>query len=261
MIHIRHVEIQTPHPKEFIASHPADGETWVILCFSTDCMILTELGLERARPGDVFIKSSDFREYHYTPEDMEQGFVNDWLHLTSDSVQTLLRELELPVNRLIPTGDKSALRPYLHQMIQEETMLLPYLNLKMENLVFAMLIGLARVCHNARNTELSQYHEGLTALRSAMRGGLDEEWSIPDMAKKLGLSSSRFSVLYKKRFGRSPHDDLMDMRIDKAKELLLYTDRRLADIALSCGFQNEFYFSRVFKARVSVSPGAYRREG
>ncbi len=51
------------------------------------------------------------------------------------------------------------------------------------------------------------------------------------------------------------------MRIDKAKLLLLSTDLKLQNIAQMCGFKNEYYFSRVFKEREDMAPGAFRRWG
>ena len=74
----------------------------------------------------------------------------------------------------------------------------------------------------------------------------------------MGLSSSRLSVLYKKRFNLSPNEDLIQMRIDKSKLLLLSTNLKLQHISQLCGFKNEYYFSRIFKERENVTPGAYR---
>ena len=49
------------------------------------------------------------------------------------------------------------------------------------------------------------------------------------------------------------------MRIDKSKLLLLSTNLKLQHISQLCGFKNEYYFSRIFKERENVTPGAYRK--
>ena len=61
-------------------------------------MIQTEGRMQTAHAGDCFFNSPDFIEYHYTPEDFEEGFINDWMHVQSDTLEALLRHLGLPVN-------------------------------------------------------------------------------------------------------------------------------------------------------------------
>lgn len=259
MYRIEHLDIETHHEKSFVISREGNGKTWVIVCFATDCMIMTKQGMGCAHPGDVFIKSPDFLEYHFSPEGMEGGFVNDWIHF-SGPAQDALSAFRLPENQLLHTRNPAILRPYLIKMMQEQNQLLPFWEEKCANVLEAMLIRLARECHDSRQSSPKLYNAELSALRSEIRSHPEEGWSVSRMAKKLGLSDSRFSVLYKKRFGRSPKDDLIEMRLDKAKILLLSTDLCLEDIARLCGFQNEFYFSRVFKARERISAGAYRKQ-
>ena len=86
-----------------------------------------------------------------------------------------------------------------------------------------------------------------------------DDWTVNRLAEETGLSVSRFSVLYRQRFGTSPMDDLIHMRLTNAKKLLLSTGMTLHEIALQCGFQSESYFCRLFKARLGLTPSEYRR--
>ena len=51
---------------------------------------------------------------------------------------------------------------------------------------------------------------------------------------------------------------ILKIRIDRAKELLDFTDKSIADIAESSGFQDQNYFARIFKKITGVSPTQYR---
>ena len=62
------------------------------------------------------------------------------------------------------------------------------------------------------------------------------------MSDMVGLSSSRLSVLYKKRFNLSPNEDLIQMRIDKSKLLLLSTNLKLQHISQLCGLKRILFF-------------------
>ncbi|MCR6097094.1 AraC family transcriptional regulator [Salipaludibacillus agaradhaerens] len=77
------------------------------------------------------------------------------------------------------------------------------------------------------------------------------------LASMTGLSPSHFSVRFKKETGRSPMDYLTHIRIEKAKELLTTTNDRLKGIAKSVGYQDEFYFSRIFKKVSGIPPTVY----
>ena len=77
------------------------------------------------------------------------------------------------------------------------------------------------------------------------------------MAKLSGYSVSRFSALYKQRYGTSPTKDLIDARIEEAKRFLLYSSRSVGEVAETVGFSSLYYFSRCFKEKVGVAPSEY----
>lgn len=260
---VEHIDIQTKHDKAHIAKRSKnDDNIWVILCFSNDCMVLTKNGMQQAGPGDCFIKSPDFIEYHYTPERSPVGFINDWMHVQSEEMASLLTKLGLPVNSLIHTQHPELIRSSLQRILNEKRDLLPLHAESIHNLVERVLIKIARAAAETSIPSSSRkYEEGLRSLRLTLLRSLEKPWSIGEMACHLGISPSRLSVLYKERFGLSPNEDLIQMRIDKAKLLLLSTDLKLQNIAQMCGFKNEYYFSRVFKEREEVAPGAFRRLG
>lgn len=259
MYTILHVDIDTRHEISHVIHRKGKANLWEIICFVTDCMVMTEAGMQRAQPGDCFIKSPDFIEYRHTPVDAECGFTEDWLYLAAEEMEDFLGKLGLPVNRLIRTHHPLFLRAYLQRIIRERNSLLPLWEYKCSNLTEAMLLHLAKKYGEYKEKNAAQY-EGFLRLRNRVWTHLEEDWSVARMAGEVGLSCSRFSVLYKVRFGKSPNEDLIELRMEKAKNLLLSTNWRLNKIARVCGFQNESYFSRVFKTRTGVSPDTYRRE-
>lgn len=260
MFHIDILDIDTHHDIDHVVHRSGGSPYWVIMCFSTDCMVMTKNGLERAKPGDCFLKAPEFVEYHFTPKDSTSGFVNDWAHCSSDILRQEMERFHVPANQLISTQNPLILRTYLCKIIQERNTFAPFWEEKIDNIMQAMLICLGRTYLEAQTADPKQYRAEFLQLRNLVREHLGESWSVSRMAQMLGLSNSRFSVLYKKYFGRSPNDDLVDMRLEYSKVLLASTGRCLADIAQLCGFQNEFYFSRVFKSHEKISPGAYRRQ-
>lgn len=80
------------------------------------------------------------------------------------------------------------------------------------------------------------------------------------LAKKAGLSPKYYSQLFKKEYGIGVQDFLTEIRIGKAKELLVKTSYSLRVISASVGYADEFYLSRVFKKIVGVPPTNYRKK-
>ncbi|MHA6485355.1 helix-turn-helix domain-containing protein [Paenibacillus sp. strain BS8-2] len=87
---------------------------------------------------------------------------------------------------------------------------------------------------------------------------LNEPISVPDMARRANLSISRFHTLFKRYYHMTPHQYLLDMRIQHACELLRGTEYTLEQIAFYCGFADIHHFSKAFKNKIRASPGRYR---
>ncbi|WP_025027583.1 helix-turn-helix domain-containing protein [Caldalkalibacillus mannanilyticus] len=84
-----------------------------------------------------------------------------------------------------------------------------------------------------------------------------EEITREKLAYIADLSQGYFSHAFKKEMGLSPIDYLNDVRIKKAKELLITTHDTLREVAHNVGYKDEFYFSRVFKKTIGIAPRVY----
>lgn len=93
-----------------------------------------------------------------------------------------------------------------------------------------------------------------------MHSHLDETLSLEKLADLSGLSASQFARRFSNATGRSPHRFLMDLRIDRARTLLEATDQSVIDVGLECGFEQPSHFSTAFRARIGMSPRAWRME-
>lgn len=83
--------------------------------------------------------------------------------------------------------------------------------------------------------------------------------TLADVARDVSMNKSYFSRLFKKVTGENFHNYLLSVRMQKASEYLLNTDRKITDIAASTGYKDLFYFNRVFKNYFRVSPSVYRK--
>jgi LacI family transcriptional regulator len=78
------------------------------------------------------------------------------------------------------------------------------------------------------------------------------------VADYVGLARSSLDFYFRVHLGRSIHDEILRVRLDNAKRLLHDPDRKLADIARSCGFKTAQYLNAVFQREFACTPMQYR---
>lgn len=82
--------------------------------------------------------------------------------------------------------------------------------------------------------------------------------TVRSLAEAVALSPSRFAHLFTEQFGHSPMRALREARLGHAARLLESTDLSVERVAAASGFASPFHFSRVFRERYGMPPGAYR---
>ena len=85
-----------------------------------------------------------------------------------------------------------------------------------------------------------------------------KNFSLNEVAQAAHLSPYHFSRVFKAEVGQTPFEFLLDIKIEKAKELLRYEDKSITEICFECGFNTSSYFTRVFSKKVGLTPTAFR---
>ena len=98
------------------------------------------------------------------------------------------------------------------------------------------------------------------AIREFIHEHLQENMSLDDLAGSVGLSRYHFARRFRQSTGTTPHEFVLQQRIDRAKTLLHRTNTALLDIASVCGFADQSHMTREFRKRVNVTPGRYRAQ-
>jgi AraC-like DNA-binding protein/ligand-binding sensor protein len=94
-----------------------------------------------------------------------------------------------------------------------------------------------------------------------MRRNCQQKIVLEDVANEVYLASTYFGKLFKQETGHNFNVYLNRLRVEKSKWLLLGTSHKLVDIADLSGFEDQSYFSKVFKKMTGLSLGRYRKSG
>ena len=82
----------------------------------------------------------------------------------------------------------------------------------------------------------------------------EREITLDDISNALYVNKNHLIKIFKKELGQTPNKYILEMRLIRARQLLLQTDQSVQDIAFSCGFNTPSYFSKKFKARFGALP-------
>jgi AraC-like DNA-binding protein len=93
-----------------------------------------------------------------------------------------------------------------------------------------------------------------------MHEHIDEKINLTNLANLCGFSISHYCLIFKKKTTRSPIEYVNNLKIQKACQMLDFTDSHVKEIAAQLHFEDQFYFSRVFKKLMGVSPVEYRKK-
>lgn len=97
----------------------------------------------------------------------------------------------------------------------------------------------------------------LHAVIKYIEDNVSENIQIDQLARIAHLSVPYFCTLFKEHYGVSPNKYINNIKLAKAKELMLYSDMNISKISESLGFASLHYFSKFFKMREGVSPSEY----
>lgn len=125
----------------------------------------------------------------------------------------------------------------------------------------ALFFKLLQNClESARDHQL----QSTVTLMDEVVGYIEENYqnkiNVTKIAELFNLERRRLAYLFERHTGLAPNTYITEYRISKAKELLERADLSIAEVAEKVGYDDCFYFSRVFKKLTGVAPSAYRRK-
>ena len=100
----------------------------------------------------------------------------------------------------------------------------------------------------------------IETIRFEIRKNPEQELNLTMLAKQHNVSYSYFRKMFKKYTGVSPGQYHLQLRIMRAKELLISTDKSIKEISYELGFQSIFYFSNLFKRKTGIAPSNFKKK-
>ena len=257
MIEITAARHAYPEPAGFCMDRKSGyREAYTFLHFHNSMELVC--GGERltTQPHGVILYEPDVPQYFKS----DGLLVHDWMHFRGD-ISRLSQEAGLPLNAVCypanPTFITRVMAEIESELFGGRPNYARLLGLKAEELLIK--VGRALTEQEAEPQSPAML-ERFRTLRGEMFMSLEEPWCVRRMADRVFLSESRFHALYKRFFGVSPTTDLINARMNSARNMLTLQSKSVEEIAAMLGYQNTTHFIRQFKTHNGVTPVKYRRE-
>ncbi len=100
----------------------------------------------------------------------------------------------------------------------------------------------------------------LNRVQEKIAACFDTGLSLKSLAEESGYSRAHFLRMFRAATGVTPHQYVLELRLKRAQESLRHRKHSLIDVAALCGFASQSHMTSVFRRRLGVTPGEFRRE-
>lgn len=200
------------------------------------------------------------REWHRFKPDEHTGWDEFWVGFNGDIIRNIVRnDFVSPDQSVLAIGIHEQLIALFTGIIEKTKAEQP----GYQPLVAGMVLHLlGDIYHRKRQEHLSRQNISEALVNKAMallRGQVNKNVNMDAIAAELQVSYSWLRKAFKAFTGIAPHQYLLQLKIEHARNLLAGTRKPVKEIAFELGFESAFYFSRLFKLKTNSSPENYRK--
>lgn len=249
------------HDKSFEIDRPNGLGSWMFLLIKTPA-VFKEDGNEVTIKANSFVVYTTKTPHYYRTYGDE--YIDDWFHFRVETEdEELFTALKLPLNTVTWLGNISELSFIIRQITYEFYSLNLYKDDIVESylkILFLKLGSQIRMQAITGSGDIPVKYERIFHMRANIYNIPQLNPSIDTMAEELEMSRSGFQHTYKKIFGISIIQDIIESRLKHAKYLLLTTNYPLNIIAEQSGYNSELHLMRQFKQKLGLTPTEFRKK-
>ncbi len=259
-LRLNRIGVRYSHPPGATIDRPSGGGDYLFLYFTAPVTILIENELTQGNPHACIVYTPTYQQLY---QGESEGLHNSWFHFEGKDVPSLLKQYNIPLNTLFYPRHTEFIELILSEIRKEKIRQEVLSHQAISLFIEIFFVKLSRALGQNEEEELSPHklklRETLRDIRQMFHDNLTEDWTVGKMAETAHLSQSRFLALYREFFGTSPIEDLIEARLEYARWFLSNSQATVSEVAYQSGFNNIYYFSRLFHKRVGCPPREYHQ--
>lgn len=261
-----HVGASNAYPlKDHPAHHNFSWKNWRVLQEYQLVYITNGQGVfESESFGEMAIKAGTVmvlfpNEKHRYKPDSQTGWDEYWVGIKGAVVDNLVISGYLkPDSPCLYIGFNESVLNIYNSIIAETKKEKP----GYQPLISGAVMHLVGICHAAIKQSATENKEEeviIDKARLLFRSNISNAYSAEQAAIELNVGYSRFRKLFKNYTGLSPGQYYLQLKIERAKELLSNSHTPVKEISIDLNFDSSFYFSKIFKEKTGLQPTEYRK--
>jgi AraC-like DNA-binding protein len=209
-------------------------------------------------PGDLLFLPP--REAHTYSSDPLAPWTIFWIHFRGQRASDYLTSLGVTAARpVVSVDDPAVLIEAFEDTFRHATHGFGEAAMTGLATAFARLLGLARVHQVAAGSRSRHGENRLLKVLARMREDLRRPWTLVELANEAHVSVPHFTELCRRQTGMPPLSLLIRLRLQRAMDLLQQGNHNVAEAAAAVGYEDPFYFSRLFRKHMGIPPSACRQ--
>jgi AraC-like DNA-binding protein len=207
-------------------------------------------------PGSMFFIMPGMR-HSYKPV-FETGWQEYWVGFNGSFFMKLVREGILSKEHLFfEMGLHEQYLNIFDQIFEEVRAQRPLYQFK-AGISVMMLLG-EMLTHERRKEQPNYYQKTVEKAKYLMEFNVYGVINLPSIAEQIGISPSRLNEIFKTYTAMTPYQYYIHIKILKAERLLEQPDVSVKEVAFRLGFDDQYYFSRLFKNKTGVTPSHWKQ--
>jgi AraC-like DNA-binding protein len=209
-----------------------------------------------AEPGSAFLVLPGLK-HRYRP-DTETGWHESWVGFKGSYFNKLAREGFLAEEHIFFTlGLNDFVTGLFDRIFDEVRRQKPLYQMKACSAVLALLGEL--LSRSRRQDQPDAYEKIVEKAKYLMASNIYGALNLPSIAGQIGISTSRLNEIFKQFTSMTPYQYYIHIKIHKAGDLLTQEDLSVKEAAWRMGFEDQYYFSRLFKNKTGIVPSEWKK--
>jgi len=232
--------------EQYILLYCVDGKGWIKLN-----------GAEYQLIPNTYIILPKNIPHHYGSSSKEPWSIY-WLHFSGE-------QADLLYSRYVAYGEEGPrYLPYQENRIELFQQIIQALendsgNAEIELTYLKLLQFVGSFIYTDSASKESSIDDAITASVKFMKQNLQKNFSIQELAGQANYSVSRYSELFRLKTGYAPIQYFIQLKIQKSCQYLYFSKMNIKEICKEIGFDDPYYFSRMFKKQMGMPPLQYRK--
>ncbi|MEI6175270.1 MAG: AraC family transcriptional regulator [Verrucomicrobiota bacterium] len=212
----------------------------------------------KMEPGDLLFLPP--REHHVYSANPRSPWTIFWMHFRGIRAADHLNNLGVSItNPIVSVDDPAVLFEAFEDSFRHATHGFSEAAMTGLSTAFGRLLGLAKVHQRAPGTRSRRAENRLLKVLSLMHEDLSRPWTLDELAGESHLSIPHFTELCRRQTGMPPLGLLIRLRLQRAMDLLQQGTHNVAEAASAVGYDDPFYFSRLFRKHMGITPSSCRQ--